>query len=299
MKPKILFVVDTLKWAWAIKTRYVRKYLSDEFDIDILATIEKKLDTKDTRTKKVNINSYDLCFTYGYAFIDQLKEIPKSKKITGVTAHRPRKIIEPKMKKACAVHANSHMLYKQLCKIHNKVYYLPNGVNEKLFKPLPIDPNKELVVGHVGKLSPRKGQKEIIEPATKKAKVPYFSHYNKYHNSKPHKKMPEIYKNFDVQLCASIEDGTPNPCLEAASCGRPIISNKIGNMPQFIRNGYNGFLVEREIDAYVEKILWFKNNRDKLIEMGKNARKTIEEEWTWKIQAENYRKMFRDLLNEK
>jgi hypothetical protein len=30
--------------------------------------------------------------------------------------------------------------------------------------------------------------------------------------------------------------------------------------------------------------------------MGNNARKTVEEGWTWKIQAENYRKMFNDIF---
>jgi glycosyltransferase involved in cell wall biosynthesis len=96
---------------------------------------------------------------------------------------------------------------------------------------------------------------------------------------------------------SSETDGTPNGALEAAACGRPIISNKIGNMPEFIVDGYNGFLVPRNIEAYVEKLLYLKHNRTHLVEMGKNARKTIETGWTWKIQAENYRKMFRSIIN--
>jgi glycosyltransferase involved in cell wall biosynthesis len=54
--------------------------------------------------------------------------------------------------------------------------------------------------------------------------------------------------------------------------------------------------VNKNVNDYVEKILYLKNNRDKLIEMGNNARKTVEEGWTWKIQAENYRKMFREIF---
>jgi hypothetical protein len=42
--------------------------------------------------------------------------------------------------------------------------------------------------------------------------------------------------------------------------------------------------------------MYFKKNRDELIRMGQNARKTIEEGWTWKIQSQNYRKMFRDIF---
>jgi len=299
MKPRILFVVDTDQWAWGIKTREVRKHLSDEFEIDMLATIEKRLEASSPKTTKVDLSSYDLCFTYGYSFIDFLKSVPKHKKITGVTAHRPTNIIAPKMAKATAIHANSSLLYKQVSKLHPNVYYLPNGVNENLFKFSPIPENREFTAGHVGKLSPRKGQKEIIEPAIKEAGVKYVYHYNKFRDKKPHNKMPKIYYKFDVALIASIEDGTPGSLLEAASCGRPAISNKIGNAPEFIKDGINGFLVGRNINEYVEKLLWLQKNRKSLIKMGEEARKTVESGWTWKIQSENYRKMFKELLNGK
>jgi glycosyltransferase involved in cell wall biosynthesis len=37
--------------------------------------------------------------------------------------------------------------------------------------------------------------------------------------------------------------------LEAAACGRPIISNQIGNMPEFIKDGWNGFIVPRKLEC--------------------------------------------------
>jgi glycosyltransferase involved in cell wall biosynthesis len=71
-------------------------------------------------------------------------------------------------------------------------------------------------------------------------------------------------------------------------------------MPEFIKDGYNGFLLDnRNVDEYVDRLKYLQNNRDKLIEMGKNARKTVEEGWTWKIQAENWRYMFKDILVKK
>ena len=100
-------------------------------------------------------------------------------------------------------------------------------------------------------------------------------------------------------MVASMEDGTPNPALEAAACGRPIISNQIGNMPEFIKDGWNGFLVERKIGAYVNKLKYLQENRNELIRMGNNARKTVLEEWTWKKQAENYRNMFDSIFKRK
>ena len=198
-------------------------------------------------------------------------------------------------------HANSKMLLKELHDMgFKKAFYIPNGVDEELFRPIkPIEKNKELVVGHVGKECPVKGQKEYILPAIKTCNAKSVTNSKTWKDRIPHTEMPHIYNEMDVFVVASVEDGTPNPALEAASCGRPIISNQIGNMPEFIKDGYNGFIVERKIGAYVEKIKYFQENRNELIRMGENARKTVLENWTWKKQAENYRNMFHSIFRRK
>jgi len=85
--------------------------------------------------------------------------------------------------------------------------------------------------------------------------------------------------------------------LESAARGRTFIGNKIGNIPEFVKDGVNGFLVERKVEAYVDKLNWLKTHREECKQMGIEARKTIEEGWTWKIQTENYRKMFKEALS--
>jgi glycosyltransferase involved in cell wall biosynthesis len=191
------------------------------------------------------------------------------------------------------------MLYRELVDMGiERVYYIPNGVNEKLFrpvKPIPLERDK-IIVGHVGKECIAKGQKEIIYPAIKMSGAQRVTNVFTWKEKIPHNQMYKIYQEMDIFVVASSEDGTPNPALEAASCGRPIISNRIGNMPELIKDGYNGFLVGRHVAEYVEKIKWLQDNRDKLIKMGQRSRETIEKYWTWKIQAENYRKMFRDIF---
>ena len=289
--PKILFICDVEGWAWHYKSLQLKKYLGDEFNIDIIWLIGPG-------ARAIQPKKYDLYFTFGYSYIDYLKNVSPRKKITGITAHRPFSVLQPQMQKAAVVHANSMMLYRELKQMHKIVYYVPNGVDEELFypyEPIPEERNN-IVVGHVGKLSVMKGQEQFIKPAIERAAAVPLFHFNDYTNAVPIENMPNVYQDMDVFIVASQEDGTPNPALEAAACGRPIISNPIGNMPEFIKNGYNGFLVEKNINAYVEKINFLRENRDKLIEMGKNARKTVEEEWTWKIQAERYRKMFKEVL---
>ena len=72
------------------------------------------------------------------------------------------------------------------------------------------------------------------------SKVPY----NKY-------EMLNFYNNIDYYLCVSYNEGTPNPALEAGSCGVPIISTKVGNIPEIIKKNVNGFFIEpNEIVCY-------------------------------------------------
>jgi glycosyltransferase involved in cell wall biosynthesis len=286
---KILLISDVRGWAWWNKSQYLKHYLYDEFNIDIINVIGPG-------AQGVPNTGYDLYFTYGFSYIDRLKRIPKNKKMTGVTAHRPENVIRPAMNKTNHVHANSIMLLEEVKKFNANVHYVPNGVDENLFRPIkPITSFGELMVGHVGKKCKEKGQSAIIKPAIEKAGASSYVNTNDYRNKLPYCQMWQKYQDFDVFIVASDEDGTPNPALEAAACGRPIISNRIGNMPEFIIDGYNGFLVEKNINAYVEKIKWCMEHKDKVAEMGENARKTVLKEWTWKNQSEKYRKMFREV----
>lgn len=286
----VLLISDVRGWAWWNKSHYLKYYLQDEFNIDIISVIGPG-------AQGINMNKYNLYLTYGYSYIDRLRRIPKNKKMTGVTAHRADSVIKAAMKKTNHVHANSMMLLNQIKKWNKNAHYVPNGVDEKLFRPTkPITRDGDLIVGHVGKKCKEKGQDSFIIPAIERAGAKSYVNTNDYRNKLPYCQMWQKYQDMDVFLVASDEDGTPNPALEAAACGKLIISNRIGNMPEFIKDGVNGFIVEKNINDYTEKIEWCKRNKSKVAVMGMNARKTIEKEWTWKIQAERYRKMFREVM---
>lgn len=291
-KPKILIMCDVTGWAWWIKSEYLYYYLSNYYDIDIRSAIGG-------HKGRIDFKSYDICFTYGYSYVSNIMKSNFNRRVAGVTAHRPIDAIVHNLSKAKWLHANSILLYNEISEIFNNVFYVPNGVDEKRFYPMNdiMSGRDEMVFGHVGKLSPNKGQKEIIEPAIKKAGVRYFSHYNNYKKKVSHEDMPMVHHNYDVFICASDEDGTPCPALEAAACGRPIISNRIGNMPELIENYENGILLDsKNVDDYVDAIKWCQDNPDKVKKMGERVRKKIEEEWTWKLMSRNYLYMFDSIL---
>ena len=68
-------------------------------------------------------------------------------------------------------------------------------------------------------------------------------------------------------------------------------------MPELIENYKTGILLDKpNVDLYVDAIKWCQNNPEKVVEMGKNIRKKIEQEWTWELMAKNYLFMFDSIL---
>jgi glycosyltransferase involved in cell wall biosynthesis len=107
--------------------------------------------------------------------------------------------------------------------------------------------------------------------------------------------MLRFYHSIDVYVCASRSEGTPNPCLEAAACGVPVVTTRVGNMPELIRDGENGFFVERHPAQLAEKLTWLLEDRSLRREMGLSARRSSEA-WDWRIQATHYGALFASAL---
>jgi glycosyltransferase involved in cell wall biosynthesis len=53
-----------------------------------------------------------------------------------------------------------------------------------------------------------------------------------------------VYSAADVVVVPSRQDNLPNVCLEALSCGTPIVSFKVGGFEDIIKHGVNGYLAE-------------------------------------------------------
>lgn len=187
--------------------------------------------------------------------------------------------------KCDAIGANNIKSLENLESIYNGLtFYVPRGIDPDIFYPENEIPRKgEFVAVYVGKPVPEKGLKEFIEPACESAGVKLIINDRNYTNALTPEEMRSFYNKANVYIVASTIDGTPNPALEAAACGLPIISNRIGNMPEFIKHGENGFLMDdRDVNLYIKYLKFLKENRRKCFEMGRNALNTVLNNWTWK-----------------
>lgn len=319
-KPRILAIPDVKGWTGWRKMLETKKHLSDQFDIDIIPLpdiqqiyrmlVEDGIENQLERVKRLKIhNNYDLLYFYAHTSLQfsWIKDLVRmtmkkgNKTVAIVTQkvilkkHWGRTVKNKELKfKAMSKHVDAFMINNLLVKpdleklFDGPIYYVPEGIDLDLFKPLKYDTTGRFVAAYAGKPIIEKGLKPIIAPACEKADVKLITNTNNFVTAIPYEEMVHFYNDANVYLVASLVDGGPNPALEAAACGRPIISNRIGNMPELIENGVNGYIVRRGIKHYVKRLKELKENPEKAREMGIMARKAMEREWSWEYVLNTY-----------
>lgn len=311
---KILLVSDVKGWGGWVRGEYIKKYLSDEFDFTLINSVEfnKICDSKE-------FLKFDLIYLLFHTMLTKkrVKELFAYKKkvmtiVTGFPTLKPcfrgrnktvREFNFRSLVRNCVmIAANNIKSLNDLNSVkpkHILTYYLPRGVDENVFYPCD-GKEKDFTVLYVGKPVPEKGLEEFIRPACKQLGVKLIVNSRNFTKALNEDQMRNLYNRADCYIVASSIDGTPNPALEAAACGLPIISNEIGNMPEFIEHGINGYIIKdknKSIQKYAHALGKLIADRDKCCKMGIEARKTILESWTWEKVLQNERQAFREILN--
>jgi glycosyltransferase involved in cell wall biosynthesis len=62
------------------------------------------------------------------------------------------------------------------------------------------------------------------------------------------------YQAASLFVLASSREGWPNVLNEALACGTPVVATKVGGVPEIVRHGENGVLMERSIEAIADAI---------------------------------------------
>jgi glycosyltransferase involved in cell wall biosynthesis len=89
--------------------------------------------------------------------------------------------------------------------------------------------------------------------------------------------MSSVYRQATISVLTSDHEGTPNVLLEAMAAGLPVVGTNVGGVPDIIRDGQTGFLIEpadseRLFSATVELI----RNAELREKMGAQARAYVE-----------------------
>ena len=92
-----------------------------------------------------------------------------------------------------------------------------------------------------------------------------------------------------VEMCQSVALVLPSICyesfprtlVEAFGCGLPVIASRIGALAELVKHGVTGLLFESgNADDLAAKLKWAQQNPEQMRQMGRNARKKYEAEYT-------------------
>lgn len=219
------------------------------------------------------------------------------------------------LKNASGVIALSEDMKKEMNKICNRddISVLPNGIELNKFKGISekkLFKKKEKTIIFVGSLRPVKGVKYLIKAMNTinketdtnliivgdgidkeglKTLVEELNLQDCIHfvGKIPNEDVPRYMAQADIFALPSLSEGFPVVVVEAMASGLPIVTTNVRGLPEIIKNGENGFVVEPQNSEHMaEKILLLLKDEQLYRKISENN-KVKAEEYSWdKISGE-------------
>ena len=111
----------------------------------------------------------------------------------------------------------------------------------------------------------------------------------------PHDELPDYLNELKLVVLPSYTEGLPNVMLEAMACGTPVLATPVGGVPDIIKDGETGFIMENNSPEYIAENIERVLNHPDLDIIVKNARELIEREFTYEAAVEKYRKILESI----
>ncbi len=235
-----------------------------------------------------------------------------------------RERLQEILKHAKAVHCVSKAMAEETKKIYKdrNTVVIYNGIDLNIFKCNPEKKSSELNIVFIGSLIWKKavdlaiyiffkylkmggeGRMFIIGDGEEKQKMCFtindlnLADKIAYLGKKREQEVAQILKDMDVLLLPSFAEGLANVILEAmATCTVPVASDVQGNSEAII-HGETGFLFPLlDFKKPAEYLYYLYSHPEKLQEMKKNARKSVEKSFTLQQMREGHLKFYERLLS--
>lgn len=277
------------------------------------------------------LKSYDIIHFHedlSFPFFSFLIKKPKLFHIHGITwelkrFHLSRAILNHTADFHIAI---SRQIEKHLVELgiaKDKIIYLPNAVNTKLFSPIRKKENNLLLF--VGRITFGKGLHILLEslhhlekpvhlviigPADWSHK--YYQDMLKLMEMENRKGIHQItylgaldqtdvvkwYQKASIFILPSFGEAFPVVILEALSCETPVIATRVGGVPEVVRNHENGVLVPSNDSISLAKAIHFLlENKEIRAKYGREGRKCVVKFYSLEVVVEKLRRIYEQLIN--
>ena len=203
---------------------------------------------------------------------------------------------------------------KKICVAHK--HFLDLGVL-KIKKELDERKN---VIGYVGRVSGEKGVSNFVKSIPEISKKredskflvvgygPLCDDIKRYLDENdlndrvkltgwiPHENLPDYLNELKMAVLPSYTEGLPNLMLEAMACGTPVLATPVGAIPDVIKDGKTGFVMENNSPECISRNVIRALEYQELDTIVKNAKALVETEYTYNATLEIYRGALEELL---
>lgn len=240
------------------------------------------------------------------------------------------------MKRSDALIAVSKYTVDELTELYGideeKIHVIYNGVDVEKFKPrtnraelrreFGLEEGQKIVL-FVGRLYHRKGLEILLhsippvlqefrdvkfvisgtgfkkkeERLRKLAKELDIEDHVTFLGYVPDEKLPDLYADSDIFVLPAIYENFPFAILEAQATGLPVISTKVGGIPEFLVDNENGFVIDPgDSTQLTQRVLTLLQDPKLAKEMGDRGRKLIEEKFSWRLITSQVIDLYHKLL---
>jgi glycosyltransferase involved in cell wall biosynthesis len=96
-----------------------------------------------------------------------------------------------------------------------------------------------------------------------------------HHQALAFDEMPGAYQHANLVVIPTIfSEGTSLSCLEAMSCGVPVVATNVGGLNDLIVDGFNGRLVQPTVESLVTALSELLHSEEQRERLGRQARET-------------------------
>jgi glycosyltransferase involved in cell wall biosynthesis len=197
-----------------------------------------------------------------------------------------------------------------------------NGVDTELFRPDPAgerDPDEILCVGRAS--DPNKGVRTLVEalallpasvrltlvdddtpenPARRRAAELGCADRLRLVGRVPTEELLALYRRAALVAVPSRHEGFGLPAAEAMACGTPVVASAAGSLPEVVRTGGGGILVEPENpQALAKGIAQLLEQPAARAELGQRGRRGVEAAYAWPRVAEATAEVYAEVVAER